>query len=520
MHEILTLQFGQQANYLGTHYWNTQESYFTYAGENESPVDHDVSFRPGIGADGGETYTPRTVIYDLKGAFGTLRRENALYELQQQENPASDGQWSGRTDSLRLPPITPSPYQVALDAGLEPPTLSTESVRFWSDYNRVFYHPRSIIQLTEYELNSSLMPFEQWTTGEDLFSALDREHDLLDRDLRPFLEECDQLQGIQVFSGTDNAWGGFASKYLERINDELGKGCRWMFGLSDTQRTARDRQGQQLANTAQSLYALDSSASLHIPVQNVPSWLPDYVSLDAASPWSTSALQAAAIESVTLPTRLRLTQSGRATFDTFETTLNGDGNRRIAAFSFSAKIDTGVSGHDSATNGDTRMTNGTTADEEDHAKEEDQLDVELFPHFSLPNRSDRSRRPPRRPHVFSRVSSLRGVWLSAADEDYNDPEVRRRQANGPRSSTHRTSLCFPMLTSFPTVLRFPGEPQALAVQTSLYTFTDISNCLRTIGSVARRMPSIDEREALYDGLSAMADEYEEGWMSDSDEDED
>ena len=24
MHEIVTLQFGQQANYLGTHFWNTQ----------------------------------------------------------------------------------------------------------------------------------------------------------------------------------------------------------------------------------------------------------------------------------------------------------------------------------------------------------------------------------------------------------------------------------------------------------------------------------------------------------------
>jgi hypothetical protein len=24
MHEVITLQFGQQANYVGTHYWNTQ----------------------------------------------------------------------------------------------------------------------------------------------------------------------------------------------------------------------------------------------------------------------------------------------------------------------------------------------------------------------------------------------------------------------------------------------------------------------------------------------------------------
>ncbi|KAM3422849.1 Protein DML1 [Cercospora zeina] len=520
MREILTLQFGQQANYLGTHYWNTQESYFTYAGEDESPADHDVSFRPGIGADGGETYSPRALIYDLKGAFGTLRRENALYALQQHEGPAADGQWSGRTDSLRLPPIVPSPYQVALDAGLEAPVLSTQSVRFWSDYNRVFYHPRSIIQLNEYELHSSLMPFEQWSTGEELFSALDREHDLLDRDLRPFLEECDQLQGIQVLSATDNAWGGFASKYLERINDELGKGCRWIFGLSNTQRVSRERQSQQIANTAQSLYALDSSASLHIPVQNVPSWLPDYVSLDAASLWCTSALQAAAIESVTLPTRLRTTQSGRATFENLEMTLNGDGNRRVTAFSFSAKAGTEAVGTESATNGDTRMTNGIADDEEDHAREEDQLDIELFPHFSLPNTADRTRRPPRRPHVFSRVSSLRGAWRSATDEDYDDPGVRRRQANGPRSSTHKTNLRFPMLTSFAPVLRFQGDPQALAIQASLYTFSDISNRLRMIGSVARRLPAIDEREALYDGLSAMADEYEEGWMSDSEEDED
>lgn len=46
-------------------------------------MDHDVHFRPGVGADGAETFTPRTVIYDLKGGFGTLRKLNALYELQE-----------------------------------------------------------------------------------------------------------------------------------------------------------------------------------------------------------------------------------------------------------------------------------------------------------------------------------------------------------------------------------------------------------------------------------------------------
>jgi len=81
MHEIITLQLGSQANYVGTHFWNTQESYFTYDSQEESPVDHDIHFRAGIGADGSDTYLPRVVIYDFKSSFGTLRKLNELYEV-------------------------------------------------------------------------------------------------------------------------------------------------------------------------------------------------------------------------------------------------------------------------------------------------------------------------------------------------------------------------------------------------------------------------------------------------------
>lgn len=68
-----------------------QESYFTYSAEEESLVDHDIHFRPGIGADGTETFTPRTVIYDLKGGFGSLKKINALYEIEEPINP--QGLW-------------------------------------------------------------------------------------------------------------------------------------------------------------------------------------------------------------------------------------------------------------------------------------------------------------------------------------------------------------------------------------------------------------------------------------------
>lgn len=90
MHEILTLQLGHRANHLCTHFWNVQESYFTYptspptggahdAFEQQqhnndiSPVDHDIHWRAGIGPVGEDTYTPRSLIYDLKGGFGGMR---------------------------------------------------------------------------------------------------------------------------------------------------------------------------------------------------------------------------------------------------------------------------------------------------------------------------------------------------------------------------------------------------------------------------------------------------------------
>jgi len=203
-----------------------------------------------MGADGTETFTPRTVIYDLKGGFGSLRKINALYDMDEPTVP--DNLWyklfsprlevvwkntklnrSGPTVIQRQTAIEQSAYQQSLDEGVAPPKLTAESVRYWSDFNRVYFNPKSIVQLNEYELSSSLMPFENWSAGEELFNSLDKEHDLLDRDLRPFAEEADQMQAIQLMAGIDDAWGGFASRYMDRLRDEYGKTTVWVWGLED-----------------------------------------------------------------------------------------------------------------------------------------------------------------------------------------------------------------------------------------------------------------------------------------------
>lgn len=132
--------------------------------------------------------------------------------------------------------IKQSDYQKALDEGVpNAHNLSAETVRYWSDFNRVFYHPRSIVQINDYELGSTLMPFEKWESGEDLFVSMDRDVDLLDRDIRVWAEECDQMQGIQVLTGGDDAWSAFAAKYVESIREEFGKTGIWTWGLEEEQ---------------------------------------------------------------------------------------------------------------------------------------------------------------------------------------------------------------------------------------------------------------------------------------------
>ncbi|KAH8595598.1 tubulin domain-containing protein [Bisporella sp. PMI_857] len=474
MHEILTLQLGQRANYLATHFWNTQESYFTYTADQESLVDHDIHFRPGIGADGSETFTPRTLIYDLKGGFGSLRKINALYEIDEPVVP--EGLWNGPAVIQRQEVIKQNAYQQSLEEGLVPPQLTPESVRYWSDFNRVYFHPKSIVQLNEYELNSSLMPFENWVTGEELFNSLDKEHDLLDRDLRPFAEEADQMQGIQLMAGVDDAWGGFAARYMDRIRDEYGKTTVWVWGLEDGITTvAREKRFLKLSNSARATSEIGPQTSLYIPITLPSTMLPSYVMLNSRSEWHSSALLSTAVE--------------------------------IRAESRDMRVPSQ----------DRHAVGDSIPDEENLSV----LDIDFFPTETI----ERGRRlTTRKPHVFGQAEAYRGEEDEEAEEANQEDEgherARRRAAGLPVIHKSRTPLLFPVLDSFPQIFAQPPSSPGLSVKTSLSTDTTISSRIKTLQSIVRRAIGLDEREALSNALGGLAEAYEEGWDSGTDEDED
>jgi hypothetical protein len=353
-----------------------------------------------------------------------MRKINALYEPEDDGVSNGSSVWPSKPIIQRSQPIPQSAYQTHLDAGLEPPPLSTSSVRYWSDYSRVFYHPKSLVQLSEFEVNDTLMPFEKWDVGAELFEKLERDVDLVDRDLRPFLEECDGVQGLQIMTGVDDAWGGWACGWLERLRDDYGKMSIWTWGLGDqgaNTAVPREKRLQQIVNSARSMSVLAEQSSVYIPMSNTPAKVPSYLQMDSRSPWHIGALQSVALESMTMSSRLRSSDWRRGTLSDLEETINSTSKRKIAKLEMSIADPDVLSEKASEQIAQAEKVGATISLQDGEAGEElANFDIDAF------TRDYRiaSRNKSRKEHVFGRVESTRGDWNLSSNGEIHKPHDR------------------------------------------------------------------------------------------------
>ena len=206
--EIIYLSFGSFSNHISTHFWNEQQSYFTYddsaapsgseacngdANNVDEPlVDHDVSFQAGQTLAGHDKYSPRAIIFETEQEFGALSKLNALHDSfhsdEGERNVALDSlqSWGREAHVIAAKRVRTSSYQRRLqleDQGIDPGSSSDEendqvqdgtdrmdldhsmatltSVvpntprqrptkrvhRFWSDYSRTFFHSKSLVSV-------------------------------------------------------------------------------------------------------------------------------------------------------------------------------------------------------------------------------------------------------------------------------------------------------------------------------------------------------------------------------------
>ena len=274
------------------------------------------------------------------------------------------------------------------------------------------------------------MPFEKWTNGEDLFTQLDRDVDLLDRDVRPWAEECDQMQGLQIYTGGDDAWGGFASKYIEGLRDEFAKLPIWIWGTEEEHgKGQRSQQLQRTLNRARTVNEMSTHGSMYIPLVMPERQLPAYVKLDQTSRWHTSALLSSAVETMTLPSRLRSNQGKRGLLADLEAALNVNGNQKVAQLQCKI-LDPEFDVLDTTTkeNKDDRIPppgKQSILDKEDSQHVLPNLDMNLSG-IELRSSSNTTKRLVS-DHVFGAVEEERGTHTATITEDDTDEVLRTKK---------------------------------------------------------------------------------------------
>jgi len=244
----------------------------------------------------------------------------------------SSSLWDGGVDEIRQIPIQEIPYQTQLDEEADehedenavvakPPDAKTSSilpslrasdVRYWSDYNRVHYLPRSLHRLPD------LADWEaedggDWQGGRETFLRYDLENAFMDDSFRLFVEECDTFQGLQLC--TDNAsFGSFIDSFLTAFRDEFPKQSTLMFAvMSDAvlgDLDVDDTLGTRKAlNDALCLRGLNEHSTMTVPLQSPSNWRPGpwtaELTTDLRSTYDTSGILSAHFETATLPLRVK-----------------------------------------------------------------------------------------------------------------------------------------------------------------------------------------------------------------------
>lgn len=306
---------------------------------------------------------------------------------------------------------------------------------------------------------------------------------------------------------------------------------------------------------------------MYIPLSIPPTRLPQYLKLDRGSQWHTSALLSMAMESMTLPSRLRPNQSKRGLLGDIESTLNVNGKQRIASLQCSLLDHTQSHGRDAASiqgSNDQRVpgSNTRTLLGEDNLQEANaNFDMDLSggePTSSAKTSSyDRAKE-----HTFARAETIREATRQDPEADSDEDRLsrkRRRLAGAPiierlvncatiiallmiwvllprrRIHAHyfayactadsepryRLSLQYPLLDSFPGIFSQPPDyMRTVPIHTVLSMSSGTVRRIKALQTVVSRMTGFGEREALFSGLGDLAELYEEGWNGSSDDESD
>uniref|UniRef100_A0A8C5J2C8 Misato mitochondrial distribution and morphology regulator 1 n=1 Tax=Junco hyemalis TaxID=40217 RepID=A0A8C5J2C8_JUNHY len=192
------------------------------------------------------------------------------------------------------------------------------SPRLWSDYLSVNLHPKSLYVIRQYLHDGDCGCLEGFGQGESLLQDPACVEELEDR-LHFFVEECDYLQGFQVLCDLHNGFSGVGARVTELLHDEYARKGILTWGLTPVLSAVGDPQKSfcRLMNTALGIAHLSRHSSLFCPLSlngslglkpEPPVTFP-YIKYNASLSYHSSAILAAALDTLTAPYRLCSSQA-------------------------------------------------------------------------------------------------------------------------------------------------------------------------------------------------------------------
>lgn len=179
-------------------------------------------------------------------------------------------------------------------------------VKFWSDFNKCYIHPKSIYLNKSFAYNE---PFDVYSWGKPSSLFID---EYMDR-IQFFAEECESMEGFQCFVDISDASGCAASEMLSEVIDEYSKKSVLLFAnlksiSKSSARSTREADERNTINTSLALTRLKELSNLIIPLsidQIIENNHMSYISANPNDHYQTSSILGMAIENFTLPYRLK-----------------------------------------------------------------------------------------------------------------------------------------------------------------------------------------------------------------------
>ncbi|CAN8206807.1 unnamed protein product [Coccothraustes coccothraustes] len=353
--EAVTLQLGHYSGCVGAHWWGLQAAALRGPAE-PAELRAAALLRFGRGPGSTESPAPRLVALELKGSGAWVRGPGGIGHRAAPPSPGSswkkgrlraerdaqswkkgrlraerDAQsWKkGRLRALRT---------FALPAGAAPAGSQAPSVRLWSDYLNVHLHPKSLYVIRQYLHDGDCGCLEAFGQGESLLQDPACVEELEDR-LHFYVEECDYLQGFQVLCDLHNGFSGVGAKVTELLHDEYSRKGILTWGLTPVLSAVGDPQKSfyRLLNTALGVAHLSQHSSLFCPLSlsgslglkpEPPVTFP-YINYNASLNYHSSAILAAALDTLTAPYRLCSSQGSMLHF---ADSLTFSGRKVVAAW--------------------------------------------------------------------------------------------------------------------------------------------------------------------------------------------